>query len=155
MDMIAGTCAGKDLSTGPRFNDALHGAASMLSNTRNTGLTPRESVDESRKVNKLIIGIGHKIKSENNFDLRVELAKEYREGRKSTLILNVDRGNAVCFVGLLRFRPFPRTALSKPRWLPASPITFHATPRSDRAQAKEAAAPREARESASRPCGTR
>ena len=49
----------------------------MFSNACDTGLTPREFVDESRKANKLISGIGHKIKSVNNPDLRVELVKEY------------------------------------------------------------------------------
>jgi ATP citrate (pro-S)-lyase len=63
---------------------------------RDTRPTPREVVDESWKANKLsassphlisfswcvhlyiiVSGIGHKIKSVNNPDLRVELVKEY------------------------------------------------------------------------------
>ncbi|KAH8113214.1 hypothetical protein DFH11DRAFT_1777010 [Phellopilus nigrolimitatus] len=142
---ITGTYAGKDLISSLetslltigscRFCDALNEAAFILPNVCDTGLRPRESVDESRKANKLISGIGHNIKSDNNFGLRVMLTREQpstsqlrarsSEGRKSTLILNVDRGNAVCFVNLLRFRPFPRTALSKPRWLSASPAPRH------------------------------
>ena len=69
-----------------------------------------------------VSGIGHKIKSVNNPDLRVELVKEYvrkhfpshslldyalavekvTTSKKDTLILNVDGCIAVCFVDLLR-----------------------------------------------------
>ncbi|KAI5121419.1 hypothetical protein M0805_006182 [Coniferiporia weirii] len=131
MNTIVATRAGKDLisslasgllTIGSRFGGALDEAASMFSNARDTGLTPREFVDESRKANKLISGIGHKIKSVNNPDLRVELVKEYvlkhfpshslldyalavekvTTAKKDTLILNVDGCIAVCFVDLLR-----------------------------------------------------
>ena len=70
----------------------------------------------------IVSGIGHKIKSVNNPDLRVELVTEYvrknflshplldytlamekvTTAKKNTLILNVDRCIAVCFVNLLR-----------------------------------------------------
>ncbi|KAG8216625.1 citrate synthase-like protein [Butyriboletus roseoflavus] len=131
MNTIVATRAGKDLisslasgllTIGSRFGGALDEAASMFSGARDRGLTPREFVDESRKANKLISGIGHKIKSVNNPDLRVELVKEYvrknfpshslldyalavekvTTTKKDTLILNVDGCIAVCFVDLLR-----------------------------------------------------
>ncbi|KAI0696061.1 ATP-citrate synthase [Cerioporus squamosus] len=131
MNTIVATRAGKDLisslasgllTIGSRFGGALDEAASMFSNARDTGLTPREFVDTCRKQNKLISGIGHKIKSVNNPDLRVELVKEYvrknfpshslldyalavekvTTSKKDTLILNVDGCIAVCFVDLLR-----------------------------------------------------
>ncbi|TEB31032.1 ATP citrate lyase [Coprinellus micaceus] len=131
MNTIVATRAGKDLisslasgllTIGSRFGGALDEAAAMFSNARDTGLTPREFVDQSRKANKLISGIGHKIKSVNNPDLRVELVKEYvrknfpshslldyalavekvTTAKKDTLILNVDGCIAVCFVDLLR-----------------------------------------------------
>ncbi|KAF8198645.1 citrate synthase-like protein [Pholiota molesta] len=131
MNTIVASRAGKDLisslasgllTIGSRFGGALDEAASMFSNARDTGLTPREFVDNSRKANKLISGIGHKIKSVNNPDLRVELVKEYvfknfpshslldyalavekvTTAKKDTLILNVDGCIAVCFVDLLR-----------------------------------------------------
>jgi len=131
MNTIIATRAGKDLisslasgllTIGSRFGGALDEAASMFSGARDTGLTPREFVDQSRKANKLISGIGHKIKSVNNPDLRVELVKEYvrkhfpshslldyalavekvTTSKKDTLILNVDGCIAVCFVDLLR-----------------------------------------------------
>jgi ATP citrate (pro-S)-lyase len=131
MNTIVASRAGKDLisslasgllTIGSRFGGALDEAASMFSDARDTGLTPREFVDKSRKANKLISGIGHKIKSVNNPDLRVELVKEYAHkhfpshslldyalavekvttSKKDTLILNVDGCIAVCFVDLLR-----------------------------------------------------
>ena len=77
---------------------------------------------DMRKANKLIPGIGHRIKSRNNPDLRVELVKEYvlnnfpshklldyalavetvTTSKKDNLILNVDGCIAVCFVDLVR-----------------------------------------------------
>ncbi|KAE9389757.1 ATP-citrate synthase [Gymnopus androsaceus JB14] len=131
MNTIVATRAGKDLisslasgllTIGSRFGGALDEAAQMFSSARDTGLTPREFVDQSRKANKLISGIGHKIKSVNNPDLRVSLVKEYviknfpshslldyalavekvTTSKKDTLILNVDGCIAVCFVDLLR-----------------------------------------------------
>lgn len=131
MNTIVASRAGKDLisslasgllTIGSRFGGALDEAASMFSGARDTGLTPREFVDQSRKANKLISGIGHKIKSVSNPDLRVELVKEYvrkhfpshslldyalavekvTTSKKDTLILNVDGCIAVCFVDLLR-----------------------------------------------------
>ncbi|KAJ7621802.1 citrate synthase-like protein [Mycena polygramma] len=131
MNTIVASRAGKDLisslasgllTIGSRFGGALDEAASMFSQARDMGLTPREFVDNSRKANKLISGIGHKIKSVNNPDLRVELVKEYvrknfpshslldyalavekvTTAKKDTLILNVDGCIAVCFVDLLR-----------------------------------------------------
>ncbi|XP_006463797.1 hypothetical protein AGABI2DRAFT_194501 [Agaricus bisporus var. bisporus H97] len=131
MNTIVATRAGKDLisslasgllTIGSRFGGALDEAASMFSQAHDTGLTPREFVDSCRKANKLISGIGHKIKSVNNPDLRVELVKEYviknfpshtlldyalavekvTTSKKDTLILNVDGCIAVCFVDLLR-----------------------------------------------------
>ncbi|KAF8526564.1 ATP-citrate synthase [Hysterangium stoloniferum] len=131
MNTIVASRAGKDLisslasgllTIGSRFGGALDEAAAMFSSARDRGLTPREFVDESRRANKLISGIGHKIKSVNNPDLRVELVKEYvmknfpshtlldyalgvekvTTSKKDTLILNVDGCIAVCFVDLLR-----------------------------------------------------
>ncbi|KAG2352825.1 alpha subunit of ATP citrate lyase [Suillus spraguei] len=114
MNTIVATRAGKDLisslasgllTIGSRFGGALDEAASMFSGARDT-----------------VSGIGHKIKSVNNPDLRVELVKEYvrknfpshslldyalavekvTSSKKDTLILNVDGCIAVCFVDLLR-----------------------------------------------------
>ncbi|KAK4098248.1 citrate synthase [Parathielavia hyrcaniae] len=131
MNTIITTRAGKDLisalvsgllTIGSRFGGALDGAAEEFTKAFDKGLSPREFVDSMRKQNKLIPGIGHRVKSRNNPDLRVELVKEYVKAKfpscktldyalavetvttskKDNLILNVDGCIAVCFVDLLR-----------------------------------------------------
>ncbi len=131
MNTIITTRAGKDLisalvsgllTIGSRFGGALDGAAEEFTRAFDKGLSPREFVDSMRKANKLIPGIGHRVKSRNNPDLRVELVKQYvtekfpnhklldyalavetvTTSKKDNLILNVDGCVAVCFVDLLR-----------------------------------------------------
>ncbi|KAI9705437.1 MAG: citrate synthase [Candelina mexicana] len=131
MNTIITTRAGKDLisalvsgllTIGSRFGGALDGAAEEFTKAFDKGLSPRDFVDTMRKQNKLIPGIGHKVKSRNNPDLRVELVKEFVKKRfpsckmldyaiavetvttskKDNLILNVDGCVAVCFVDLMR-----------------------------------------------------
>ncbi|KFZ10400.1 hypothetical protein V502_08144 [Pseudogymnoascus sp. VKM F-4520 (FW-2644)] len=131
MNTIITTRAGKDLisalvsgllTIGSRFGGALDGAAEEFTRAYDKGLSPRDFVDSMRKQNKLIPGIGHKVKSRNNPDLRVELVKEFVKKRfpsckmldyalavesvttskKDNLILNVDGAVAVCFVDLMR-----------------------------------------------------
>jgi len=131
MNTIITTRAGKDLisalvagllTIGSRFGGALDGAADEFTRAFDKGLSPRDFVDTMRKENKLIPGIGHRIKSRNNPDLRVELVKDYVKknfpstklldyalavetvttSKKDNLILNVDGCIAVCFVDLLR-----------------------------------------------------
>ncbi|KAG1221696.1 hypothetical protein G6F68_020853 [Rhizopus microsporus] len=86
MNTIITTRAGKDLisslvsgllTIGERFGGALDGAASNFTKAYDSGMTPREFVTSMRKANKLIPGIGHKIKSRTNPDMRVELVKDY------------------------------------------------------------------------------
>ncbi|MCJ1376406.1 citrate synthase [Loxospora ochrophaea] len=131
MNTIITTRAGKDLisalvsgllTIGSRFGGALDGAAEEFTKAFDKGLSPRDFVDTMRKENKLIPGIGHKVKSRNNPDLRVELVKQFVKknfasckmldyaiavetvttSKKDNLILNVDGCVAVCFVDLLR-----------------------------------------------------
>ncbi|KAG0786432.1 hypothetical protein G6F22_007629 [Rhizopus arrhizus] len=131
MNTIITTRAGKDLisslvsgllTIGERFGGALDGAASNFTKAYDSGMTPREFVTSMRKANKLIPGIGHKIKSRTNPDMRVELVKDYVKthfpntpildyalkveeittSKKDNLILNVDGCIAVSFVDLLR-----------------------------------------------------
>lgn len=131
MNTIVTTRAGKDLisalvsgllTIGSRFGGALDGAAEEFTKAFDKGLSPRDFVDSMRKQNKLIPGIGHRVKSRNNPDLRVELVKEFvhkkfpsckmldyatavetvTTSKKDNLILNVDGAVAVCFVDLLR-----------------------------------------------------
>ncbi|KAK4544393.1 hypothetical protein LTR36_004284 [Oleoguttula mirabilis] len=131
MNTIITTRAGKDLisalvsgllTIGSRFGGALDGAAEEFTRAYDKGLSPRDFVDTMRKENKLIPGIGHRVKSRNNPDLRVSLVKEYCQAnfpstklldyaiavetvttsKKDNLILNVDGAVAVCFVDLMR-----------------------------------------------------
>ncbi|KAJ7910270.1 ATP citrate lyase isoform 2 [Mycena leptocephala] len=129
MNTIVASRAGKDLiSSLARFGGALDEAATMFSQARDTG-SRRASLSTTRArrislklTRRTVSGIGHKIKSVNNPDLRVELVKEYvrknfpshslldyalavekvTTAKKDTLILNVDGCIAVCFVDLLR-----------------------------------------------------
>ena len=131
MNTIITTRAGKDLisslvagllTIGSRFGGALDGAAEEFTKAYDKGMSPRDFVDTMRKENKLIPGIGHRVKSRANPDLRVELVKEFvtknfashklldyaiavetvTTSKKDNLILNVDGAVAVCFVDLLR-----------------------------------------------------
>ncbi|KAI7847714.1 citrate synthase-like protein [Circinella umbellata] len=131
MNTIITTRAGKDLissvvsgllTIGERFGGALDGAATNFARAYDSGMTPREFVTSMRKANKLIPGIGHKIKSRTNPDMRVELVKNFVKknfphtpildyalavedittSKKDNLILNVDGCIAVSFVDLLR-----------------------------------------------------
>lgn len=131
MNTIITTRAGKDLisslvsgllTIGTRFGGALDGAAAEFTNAFDKGLSPRQFVDTMRKQNKLIPGIGHKVKSRNNPDFRVEVVKEFVKknfpattmldyalaveevttSKKDNLILNVDGCIAVSFVDLMR-----------------------------------------------------
>ncbi|KAG0003176.1 citrate synthase [Entomortierella chlamydospora] len=120
-DLVSSLCAGL-LTIGDRFGGALDGAAEQFSSAYDKSLTPREFVSLMRKQNKLILGIGHKIKSRTNPDLRVEIIKSYAKNhfpstpvldyalqvenittsKKDNLILNVDGAIGILFVDLLR-----------------------------------------------------
>ena len=120
-DLISSLVAGL-LTIGDRFGGALDGAAQEFSRGLTSGMTPREFVDSMRKANKLIPGIGHKIKSKTNPDLRVVLVVDYvkkhfpatntldyalgvesvTSAKKDSLILNVDGAIAASFCDLLR-----------------------------------------------------
>ncbi|OMJ14484.1 ATP-citrate synthase [Smittium culicis] len=120
-DLVSSLCSGL-LTIGDRFGGALDGAAEQFSGAYDKGYTPRQFVDSMRKKNKLILGIGHKIKSRTNPDLRVSIIVEYARqnfpqtptldyalavenittSKKDNLILNVDGAISTLFVDLLR-----------------------------------------------------
>jgi ATP citrate (pro-S)-lyase len=120
-DLVSSLASGL-LTIGERFGGALDGAAEQFSQAYDQGLTPADFVDSMRKQHKLILGIGHLIKSRTNPDLRVSLICEYAikhfpttplldyakrvealtVQKKENLILNVDGAVAVLFVDLLR-----------------------------------------------------
>ena len=51
------------LIQGDRFGGALDGAARQFSQAYDTGTLPMEFVNDTRKQHKLIMGIGHRVKS--------------------------------------------------------------------------------------------
>ncbi|XP_015598559.1 ATP-citrate synthase [Cephus cinctus] len=120
-DLVSSLVSGL-LTIGDRFGGALDGAARMFSEAYDAGLHPQEFVNETRKKGKLIMGIGHRVKSINNPDMRVKLIKEFvlenfpmkpltlyalevekiTTSKKPNLILNVDGMIACAFVDMLR-----------------------------------------------------
>ncbi|VDQ17858.1 unnamed protein product, partial [Trichobilharzia regenti] len=62
---------------GDRFGGALDAAARQFSNAYDTGLSPVQFVNQERQASRLIMGIGHRIKSITNPDKRVQLLSNY------------------------------------------------------------------------------
>jgi ATP citrate (pro-S)-lyase len=120
-DLISSLCSGL-LTIGPRFGGALDGAAQQFSSGYDSGLSAEDFIQKMRRDKELIMGIGHKVKSLENPDVRVVLIKNFAKKhfqsteildfalaveqlttkKKSNLILNVDGCIGVCFVDLLR-----------------------------------------------------
>merc|ERR1712137_194275 len=120
-DLISSLCSGL-LTIGPRFGGALDDAAKMFTKAADANVTLKQFVSDCKKNNVLIMGIGHRIKSKTNPDMRVELVKQFSQknfpegkvlkfalgveevttSKKANLILNVDGCIAVCFVDMLR-----------------------------------------------------
>lgn len=120
-DLVSSLCSGL-LTIGPRFGGALDDAARMFTEAVDTGIDAVTFVNSMRKKNQLIMGIGHRVRTLQNPDMRVKLVKEFAKKhfpatpvldfalaveqvttkKKATLILNVDGCIAACFVDLLR-----------------------------------------------------
>merc|ERR1719428_1103562 len=120
-DLVSALCSGL-LTIGPRFGGALDDAAKMFAEASDSGISPKAFIDKCKKENRLIMGIGHRIKSLANPDQRVVLIKEYAKKhfkstpvldfaleveqlttrKRANLILNVDGCIAVSFVDMIR-----------------------------------------------------
>lgn len=120
-DLVSSVASGL-LTIGERFGGALDGAARQFSEAYDSGLIPMEFVNSMRKKGQLVMGIGHRVKSINNPDMRVKIIKEFvmenfpsiplvnyalevekiTTSKKPNLILNVDGIIAVAFVDMLR-----------------------------------------------------
>jgi len=120
-DLVSSLASGL-LTIGPRFGGALDDAANMFRTAADAGQTAEAFVKDMRKKNLLIMGIGHRIRTLDNPDMRVKIVKDYAKAnfprtpvldfacevekittqKKATLILNVDGCIAACFVDLLR-----------------------------------------------------
>ncbi|KAL5286853.1 ACLY family protein [Megaselia abdita] len=120
-DLVSSVVSGL-LTIGDRFGGALDGAAKQFSEAYDSNNHPMEFVNAMRKKGQLIMGIGHRVKSINNPDVRVKIIKEFvlqnfpsapllkyalevekiTTSKKPNLILNVDGVIATCFVDMLR-----------------------------------------------------
>ena len=119
-DMVSSLCSGL-LTIGDRFGGALNKACKQFYNANKEKLTPMEFVKSQKSKGELIYGIGHKVKSIDNPDIRVKILKEYFinnfEGelvnyaleveqittkKKNNLILNVDGFIAVSLIDCLK-----------------------------------------------------
>jgi ATP citrate (pro-S)-lyase len=110
------------LCIGPRFGGALDDAAQMFMKASDRGVSARDWVNELKNNNELIMGIGHKVKSVNNPDKRVQIVVEFAKAnfpatpvldfaleveklttkKRANLILNVDGAVACAFVDMMR-----------------------------------------------------
>merc|ERR1711990_733071 len=75
-DLVSSLCSGL-LTIGPRFGGALDDAAKMFADAVDSGLAPKDFIAKMKKEGKLIMGIGHRIKSLSNPDQRVEIIKKF------------------------------------------------------------------------------
>jgi ATP citrate (pro-S)-lyase len=120
-DLVSSLASGL-LTIGPRFGGALDDAALSFTGALDSGLQPEAFVNKMKKEGKLIMGIGHRIKSLTNPDQRVEIIKAFAlknfsdtsvlnyalaveqitTKKRGTLILNVDGCIAACFVDMVR-----------------------------------------------------
>nr|WP_321266257.1 citrate/2-methylcitrate synthase [uncultured Sulfurimonas sp.] len=120
-DVISSLIAGL-LTIGPRFGGAIDGAAKYFKYADDNKLTPKEFLEYMKKEGVPIPGIGHRIKSLKNPDLRVEGLKKFAKAnfpstplldyaltveqlttsKKENLILNVDGTIGILMVDMWR-----------------------------------------------------
>mmetsp|Transcript_21455 Transcript_21455/g.51177 ORF Transcript_21455/g.51177 Transcript_21455/m.51177 type:complete len:613 (+) Transcript_21455:137-1975(+) len=119
-DLVSCLCSGL-LTIGPRFGGAIDDAARYFRDAVTKGLAPDEFVEVMKKKGLRVPGIGHRIKSKDNRDKRVELlqayarekfpdtphlrfailVEDYTLQKSSNLVLNVDGCIAALFLDLL------------------------------------------------------
>ena len=120
-DLISSMVSGM-LTIGPRFGGAIDGAAQMFSQGVDEGMTPEQFVVHWKKKGINIQGIGHRVKSIHNPDMRMKIITNYAKkhfkktelidfalkveqvttAKRDNLILNVDGCIGICFADLLR-----------------------------------------------------
>ncbi|MFT5836016.1 MAG: ATP-citrate lyase alpha-subunit [Sulfurimonas sp.] len=120
-DVISSLIAGL-LTIGPRFGGAIDGAAKYFKYASDHNLTPKEFLAYMKKEGVPIPGIGHRIKSLKNPDLRVEGLKKFAKenfpstplldyaltveqlttSKKENLILNVDGTIGILMIDMWR-----------------------------------------------------
>lgn len=118
---ITAAIASGILTIGARFGGALDDSARYFKSAFDRGITPAQFIDEMKSKGTNIPGIGHRIKSVSNPDMRVSLLKEWADknlkkhrlldyalgveklttAKRENLILNVDGCIGVLFVDVL------------------------------------------------------
>ena len=126
-DLVSSLASGL-LTIGPRFGGAVQGAAEHFTTYLYQGATPEFMVKDMKSKNINIQGIGHRIKSVTNPDIRVELLKNYAKkhfpitetldfaleveklttAKRGNLILNVDGCIGVLCCDMLRSLGYSR-----------------------------------------------
>lgn len=119
-DVVSSLVSGL-LTIGPRFGGAIDDAARYFKDAYDKGLDAEEFVEGMKKAGKRVPGIGHRIKSKDNRDKRVELLQDYARAhfpstkyldyaitvetytlqKAANLVLNVDGCIASLFLDLL------------------------------------------------------
>ena len=119
-DIISSLVSGL-LTIGPRFGGAIDGAAQEFKRAYDAKLTPEQFINEMKKKGVPIPGIGHRVKSVTNPDMRVTQMKAFCKknfkstplldyaleveklttAKKGNLILNVDGCIGISFVDML------------------------------------------------------
>jgi succinyl-CoA synthetase alpha subunit len=119
-DIISALASGL-LTIGPRFGGAIDGAAQQFKRAYDAGLTPEQFIRDMKGKGANIPGIGHKVKSLTNPDMRVTQLKAFCKKhfkktelldyalaveqlttkKKGNLILNVDGCIGIAFVDML------------------------------------------------------
>jgi ATP citrate (pro-S)-lyase len=75
-DLVSAVASGM-LTIGPRFGGAIDDAARTFKQALDRGLSAQQFIDEMKAEGKLIPGIGHRVKSVQNPDMRVTLIKQF------------------------------------------------------------------------------
>ncbi len=121
------------LTIGPRFGGAIDGAAKYFKYADDNDLTPAEFLGYMKKEGVPIPGIGHRIKSLRNPDLRVEGLKKFAQehfpatplldyaltveqlttSKKDNLILNVDGTIGILMVDMWRALGYPEEEIDE------------------------------------------
>ncbi|THU55259.1 hypothetical protein C4D60_Mb11t04680 [Musa balbisiana] len=119
-DLVSSLVSGL-LTIGPRFGGAIDDAARYFKDACDRGLTPYEFVEGMKKKGIRVPGIGHRIKSRDNRDKRVQLLQQYAHthfpsvkymeyavqveaytlSKANNLVLNVDGAIGSLFLDLL------------------------------------------------------
>jgi ATP-citrate lyase alpha-subunit len=121
------------LTIGPRFGGAIDGAAEHFKYADDNGLDPKAFLNHMKKLGIPIPGIGHRIKSLKNPDLRVKGLMEYAAAhfpstplldyartvealttsKKENLILNVDGTIGILMVDMWRALGYPEDEINE------------------------------------------